>query len=103
MYGKESVFISGDVSQKMKVSPQIHLVSPKDGRRGLLKVARKVAACRERGVCGLVGQCFATSLCWPCEAVCREEGSEIRESAGGCSWLSTSMMDGGFWCQGAKE
>ena len=40
---------------------------------------------------------------WPCEVVCREENGEIRESAGGYSWLSTSVVDGGFWRQEAEE
>ena len=46
---------------------------------------------------------FPSACVWPYEALCRKEGSKIRESAGGCSWLSASMLDGGFWCQEAKE
>ena len=46
---------------------------------------------------------FPPAYIWLCEAACREEGGEIRESAGGCCWLSDSMVDGGFWCQEAEE
>ena len=72
------VFILGDVTQETRVSPQIHLVSLKDGRRGVLKVARNVAACRE-------GK------------------EEIMESTGSYSWLSASVEDGVFWCQEARK
>ena len=50
----------------------------------------------------LVGA-FPQACVWPCEAAGREEEGEMRESAGGCPWLSDSMMGGGLWCQEAKE
>ena len=40
---------------------------------------------------------------WPCEAACRQEDSVVKESAGGRSLFSASLVDGGFWLQEAEE
>ena len=50
----------------------------------------------------LVGT-FPPACVWACEAAFRKGDGEIRESAGGYSWVSDSIVDGGFWCQEAKE
>lgn len=87
------------------MSPQIPLVSPKDGRQEVLNVARNVAAChiQEGEPVALLVGAFPPACIWPCEAACREGDGEIRESAGGYSWLSASIEDRGFWCQEAEE
>ena len=46
---------------------------------------------------------FPSACVRPCEAACSKENGKIRESGGGCPWLSASVVDGGFWCQEAKE
>ena len=79
------------------MSPQIHLISPKDGRQGVLKIARNVAVCRE----GVIA--FPPACIWPCKAACRKFNGEIRKSAGEYLWLSASMLGCGFWCQEAEE
>lgn len=85
------------------MSPQIHLVFPKDGRQRVLKVARNAAACREGEPVTLLVGAFPPACLWPCEVVCRKGDEDIRESAGGCPWLSASVVDGGFWCQEARQ
>ena len=102
-YGKERVFISSDASWETRVSPEIHLISQKGGRQGVLKVARNTAACREGEPVALLVGTFPPAYVWPCEAVCMEEDGEIRESSGGCPSLSASMVDSGIWCQEAKK
>ena len=57
----------------------------------------------EEGACVLAGCTFPPVCVWPCEAVCREADGEISEFAGGCPWLSASLVDGGFWHQEAEE
>ena len=85
------------------MSPKIHLISLKDGRQGVLKVVRNVAACREGEPMALLVGAFPPVCLWPYEATCREGDGKIRESAGGCPWLSVSMVDGGFWCQNLRS
>ena len=46
---------------------------------------------------------FPAACIWPYKAACLKGDGEIRESAGGCPWLSASVVDGGFWCQEAEE
>ena len=46
---------------------------------------------------------FPPACVWPCEAACRKRNGEIRESSGEYTWLSASVVDGGFWSQEAKE
>ena len=65
--GQGKGFISGDVSQEMRVSPQFSLL--KDVRQVFLKFGRNMAACRGRGACDLAGWHLPTSLhlaLWGC-------------------------------------
>ena len=68
----------------MRVNPRIHLISQKDGRQGVLKVARNVAACTEGEPVALLVGAFPPVCVWPCKAACRKEDGEIRVSAGEC-------------------
>ena len=85
------------------MSPQICPISRKDGRREVLKFARKAAAFSEGEPMALLVSAFPPACVWPCEAACRKGDGKIRESAGGYPWLSGSMADVGFWCQEAEE
>ena len=70
-YSRERVFISGDVSREMRVSPEIRLICLKDGRQGVLNVARNVAACKEGEPAALLVGSFPLVCVWPCEAAFR--------------------------------
>ena len=85
------------------MSPQIYLISPKDGRQGVLKVVRNEAACMDGEPVALLVGAFPPACVWPHEAVCRQEDGEIRDSARRCPWLSASTVDGGFWRQEAEN
>ena len=86
------VFISGDVSQEMRVSPHICLISLKDGRQRVLKVARNAAAC-SKGEPVALQVALSPACLWPCEAAHRKWHEKIKESTGRCYWLSASMAD----------
>ena len=62
---------------------------------------RNVAACKEGECVSLLVGTFLPACIWLCEAVCKEEDGEIRESAARYPWLSASVVDSGFWCQEA--
>ena len=46
---------------------------------------------------------FPLDCLWPFEVACRERDGETKQSAGGCPWLSPSVVGGGFWCQETQE
>ena len=96
-------FYWGDVSQETRLSLRIHLLSQKDGRQGVLKVARNVAACTEGEPVALLVGAFPLACVWPCEAACSWEDGEVRGSTFECPWLSASGVSDGFWCQEVKE